>query len=167
VQALQRIAPYDWNRFLRAHLDEHDDALPLNGLTGTGWQLVYDDIPTAYARSLDKSRKQLSLSFSLGLSVQRDVPRISEVIWDSPAWRAGLAPGMTVIAVGGFAYSEELMKEAVSAAKTAPEPIELLIRDGERYRTVKLDYHQGLRYPRLVRIEGRPDRLAALLKPRT
>ena len=44
--------------------------------------------------------------------------------------------------------------------------VELLIKDGERYRTVKIDYHGGLKYPRLERIEGTPARLDDILAAR-
>ena len=39
----------------------------------------------------------------------------------------------------------------------------MCIRD--RYHTYALDYHGGLKYPRLERIQGTPDRLDAILKP--
>jgi hypothetical protein len=34
-----------------------------------------------------------------------------------------------------------------------------------QHRTVMVDHHGGLRYPRLVRIDGVPDRLPAILAP--
>jgi hypothetical protein len=51
---------------------------------------------------------------------------------------------------------------------TAPDapPLELLVKNYDSYRSVRLDYHGGARYPHLQRIAGQPDRLAALLRPR-
>src|SRR5690606_5653678 len=46
------------------------------------------------------------------------------------------------------------------------EAIELLVRDGEEYRTLKVVYEGGLRYPHRERIPGTPDRLEALFPPR-
>ena len=45
--------------------------------------------------------------------------------------------------------------------------IELLVKTFDRYRTVRLTYFEGLRYPHLERIDGTADRLTDILKPRT
>jgi predicted metalloprotease with PDZ domain len=45
--------------------------------------------------------------------------------------------------------------------------IELLVKTFDRYRTVRLPYFEGLRYPHLERIDGTADRLTDILKPRT
>jgi hypothetical protein len=47
----------------------------------------------------------------------------------------------------------------VKDAKGTTTPIEVLVKTGDRYRTVRFDYHDGLRYPRLVAIPGAPARL--------
>jgi hypothetical protein len=59
----------------------------------------------------------------------------------------------------------ELLKEAITSAKTDREPIELLVKKDDRFKTLRIDYHDGLRYPRLERIPGTPDRLAAIFTP--
>jgi hypothetical protein len=41
-----------------------------------------------------------------------------------------------------------------------------MVKEFDRYRTVSIDYHGGLRYPHLQRIEGTPDRLSAIFAPR-
>ena len=33
-------------------------------------------------------------------------------------------------------------------------------------RTVSIDYHDGLQYPHLVRVEGTPDYLSEIIAPR-
>ena len=91
---------------------------------------------------------------------------IEEAIWNSPAFTAGLAKDMTVIAVDGLAYTGERLKRAIVAAKASPRPIELLVRQGEQYRSVRLDYRDGLRYPQLQRIPGTEDQLSKILAPR-
>ena len=88
------------------------------------------------------------------------------VQWDSPAFEAGLTSGWEVLAVNGQAASEALIAAAITAAKGTDTPIEMLMKKGERYRTVRFDYHDGLRYPHLERIEGTPDRLGDILSPR-
>jgi hypothetical protein len=53
-----------------------------------------------------------------------------------------------------------------AAQQDAARPIELLVRDFDTFRTVRLDYHGGLRYPHLERVEQTPDRLSAILAAR-
>ena len=71
-----------------------------------------------------------------------------------------------LVAVNDVAASAEKLRDAVTAAKGTDAPIRLLLKNGDRYRTVDFDYHDGLRYPRLERIEGTPDRLGDILSPR-
>ena len=50
------------------------------------------------------------------------------------------------------------IKAAITAAKDGGEPIELLVKRGERYLTVPVDYHGGLRWPWLEPRRRRRDR---------
>ena len=83
-------------------------------------------------------------------------------MWDGPAFNAGLDVGTDIIAVNGRAFSEDALKQAVTIAKGSKEPIDLIVRNGDRFREVTIDYHGGLRYPRLEKTgsgEGGLDRL--------
>lgn len=166
VSGLNAVQPGDWNTILRAHLDGHQDEVAAT-LARAGWQLSYTDKPGEYVKALDNSAGATSLTFSLGMTIRKDGARISDVVWDSPAFRAGLAPAMTIVAVGGRAYSDEQIRDAITAAQKSSEPIEMIVRVDDEFRVVKIDYHAGLRYPHLERIAGRPDRLTTLLTPRT
>ena len=163
VATLNGIAPFDWARFLRERLDGHG---PLTGgLEAAGWKLVYTDTPSEAVKAQETRANGSNLVYSLGLSVANS-GALTDVLWDSPAFNAGLAPGMTVLAVNGRVFKGEALKEAVTAAKTDKVPITLLVRSVDRIDTVSLDYHGGLLYPSLQRIVGKPDRLAELWKPR-
>jgi hypothetical protein len=63
-------------------------------------------------------------------------------------------------------FGNEALRRAITAAKTEPQPIELLLKNGDQYRTVELDYRDGLRYPHLERDAGATERLTAILAPR-
>ena len=92
---------------------------------------------------------------------------LSAVQWGSPAYHAGIVSGATLVATNGETYDGDRLKEAVkAAAKPGAGPIELLVKTGERYRTVKLDYHGGLRYPRLEKVGATPAALDAILATR-
>ena len=66
--------------------------------------------------------------------------------------------------------SPEISPEPAGALHTESHdpavPVTLIVKDGDQYRTVAFDYHDGLRYPRLERIVGTPDRLGDILTPR-
>ncbi|WP_240096319.1 M61 family metallopeptidase [Thermomonas flagellata] len=162
VATLNQVYPHDWAGFLRARLDGRH---PLTGgIEAAGWKLVFKDTPSAYAKA--NTRGGFSdFVYSLGLTLGAD-GSIADVRWDSPAFNAGLGSGSTVVAVNGQAYSKEALEDAIKAAKDSPAPIELLVRDFDRFRTVRLDYHGGLRYPHLERIPGTPDYLGAIFAAR-
>lgn len=165
VATLNGVARYDWAAFLHERLEGHDHA-PLDGLTRGGWKLVYTDTPSDFSKSIDERRKGKDFTYSIGLSLGKDGD-IGEVLWDSPGFRAGLAKGSMLVAVNGRAYKPDLLRDAITAAKTDSAPIELLVKTFDRYQTIKLDYHDGLQYPHLERIKDTPDRLSDILKPRT
>lgn len=163
VATLDGIAPFDWASFLRGRVDGHG---PLTGgLESHGWKLVYTDTPSEAFKAIEARGKGVNLTYSLGL-VADDKGVLGDVLWDGPAFDAGLAPGMTLVAVNGREYSGDELKEAVKAARDGQAPLELLVKKFDRYETVRIAYRGGLLYPHLQRIAGKPDRLAELLKAR-
>jgi predicted metalloprotease with PDZ domain len=163
VAALNGVQAYDWATFLRARLDSHGPGAPLDGLARAGWKLVYRDAPTDYLKSWEERNRVADFSYSLGFAVRQD-GGVQTVQWDGVGFRAGLAANTTIVAVNNRAYKAEVLKAAVTAAKHGKAPIELLVRKGNNFRTIALDYHGGLRYPRLERIPGSRDRLGAILQ---
>ena len=167
VRVLGEVAANDWNAFLRQRTEGHGPGAPLDGLVNGGWRLTYTDKPSAFTSNVEKSAKLASFSFSLGLSVSSKDGKITDVVWDSPAFKAGVAPGMTLLAVNGRAWTADVIKEAIVAARSEQGRIDLLLRQDDLFRTIRIDYHDGLRYPHLERIPGREDRLSVLFRPRT
>ncbi|MBY0238868.1 MAG: peptidase M61 [Burkholderiaceae bacterium] len=163
VKALNTVQPYDWATFLRTRVESVGPA-PLDGLTRAGWKLVYAETPTPYLKSVEERNKSADFQYSLGFSVSSD-GKIEGLQWEGLGFQAGLGGGTTILAVNGAAYKAEVLRTAVTAAKTSGKPIELLVKKGSKYRTILLDYHGGLKYPRLERIADTPDRLQAILSP--
>lgn len=162
VATLQSIAPYDWATLLNTRLTEHARGAPLNGFVNNGYRLIYTETQTPFLKDRDRSRKIVDLSYSIGLTASTRGGTISSVMWDGPAFNAGLDVGTDIIAVNGRGFSEEALKQAVTIAKGGKEPINLIVRNGDRFREVAIDYHGGLRYPRLEKTgsgEGGLDRL--------
>ncbi len=164
VAALNAVQPNDWGEFLRARLDGHGPGAPLDGLARGGWRLVYTTEQSALQKSAGP-RAAGDFTYSIGLGLKGE-GEIGSVLWNSPAFNAGIAEGTKLIAVNGLAFdSPRQLSDAITQAKSGTAPIELLLRDGQHFRTVKIDYHGGLRYPHLERILGTPDRLGDILAP--
>jgi predicted metalloprotease with PDZ domain len=158
------VEPYDWATFLHSRLEGHGPGAPLDGLARGGYRLVYTETPTDYFKSAESARKNTNLNFSIGLTVGKG-GAVTDVAWDGPAFKAGLTADAEIIAVNGEAFDPDVLKDAITAAKGGG-PIALLVKDKDLFRTVSIDYHEGLRYPRLERVAGAPARLDDILAPR-
>lgn len=161
VSTLNGVAPYDWAGLLNARQFEHAKGAPLGGFTMSGYKLIYTPEQTPFLKDSEKRSKGVDLSFSGGLSIDKD-RKLTGVIWDGPADKAGLTVGTEIVAVNGKPYSADVIKEAITAAATAKEPIKLMVRKFDAFREVPLDWHGGLRYPRFEKSgtgEGALDRL--------
>ncbi len=164
VAALNGVAKYDWAKFLQTRLDAHKP--PLDGLAAAGWKLVYTDKESPFQKQLEKmTHRPTNFAFSIGLALNKD-GTIFDVRWDGPAFKAGVTSGAKLVAVNGHAYKPTVLKDAITEAKGGKAPIELLLRYQDEYRTVPVDYHDGLQYPHLVRIKGKPDYLDRIIKAR-
>jgi predicted metalloprotease with PDZ domain len=162
---LNAIVPFDWKAFLVERTTAVTDRAPLTGLTANGYRLVFTDEPSAWFKSDEKAREQTNLRYSAGLVLGKG-SAIAEVLWDSPAFEAGLDLGDELVAVNGLAFTAQRMKDAIKAAKGTKAPIKLLVKSGDRYRETSIDYHGGLRYPRLEKIGQGEAGLDRLLSPR-
>jgi predicted metalloprotease with PDZ domain len=165
VRALGEVAPHDWRAFFAARLDRPTSRAPLGGFETAGWRLVYRDTPSGYQKLAEQASKVTNLIFSLGL-VLEESGRIYDAMPGLPAARAGLAPGMKVIAVNGRRFSAEVIREAVRATRQRPD-LELLVENADYFRSYKVSYRAGARYPTLERIAGKPDLLEAIFRART
>ena len=76
-----------------------------------------------------------------------------------------MTTGAQIVAINGRAYSDEDLKGAIAAAKGRKEPIRLLVKKGDLYRTIDLAYHDGLRYPALEKVGTGASSLDVLLAP--
>ncbi|MDY6924914.1 MAG: peptidase M61 [Pseudomonadota bacterium] len=166
VEHLNAVHPHDWAGFLRSRLDAVGPgaAAPLDGIERAGWRLTYVDELTPLEKRMMggwDNDFQYSLGFSLGSG-----NRIVGIRWGSPAFEQGLGAGWELVAVGDRTASAEALRNAVTAAKGGSEPITMIIKRGDEFRTVNFAWYEGLRYPRLERIEGARDRLADIFAPR-
>jgi predicted metalloprotease with PDZ domain len=168
VAGMNEVAAYDWRNFFEERLKSHGPGAPLKGLENSGWKLVFNETMNEHQRSEEAAEFIVDLQFSLGLQIHTpggpDGGQILDVIPGSPAERAGLAPGMQLVAVDERKWSPDLLRDAVRRAKDGKEPIELLAENGDYFRTYKIDYHGGERYPHLELISGKTDVLSEIVK---
>lgn len=163
VTALNTVQPFDWGGFFRDRVYDLDPKVPENGFTQGGYKLVYTDVQSEWTKHQDPTRG-VSFATSLGFSVNGE-GNIQQVWWNSLAFKAGIVPDMQLQAVNDQKYTATVLREAIVAAEKTTGPIKLLLKSGDQFLTINLDYHAGPRYPHLERIEGTEDRLDAVLAP--
>jgi predicted metalloprotease with PDZ domain len=164
VAGLNAVMAYDWARFLNERIDSVAPKYPLDGVARAGYRLVYTETPSDYWKQNEMIRKSVDLTYSLGLSLNREAT-ITSVLWDGPAFKAGLVVGDKIIAVNGIGYDMDLLKQDIANARSGP-PVTLIVKDADHYRVVTLDYRGGLKYPHLERLDGKPDLLSAIYAPK-
>jgi predicted metalloprotease with PDZ domain len=162
--ALGEVAPFEWQRFFEQRLRAKSSSLPLGGVEGSGYKLVYTDAPNMFTDpwSLDGG---LNAFGSLGIHVAAD-GTVDNAWPAAPAYAAGVSNGMRIIAVNGRRFSNDELKRAIAATTTATDPLELIVENGSYFKTVRIDYHDGLRYPHLERVAGTADVLADIAAAR-
>ena len=165
VNTLNEVMPYDWRSFLTTRIYQVAPHAPLAGITSGGWKLVYTDKPNTMVRLGDHARKSVDLMYSIGAMLKED-GSVMDVNPDLEAAKAGLAPGMKIITVNGRGWSTDVLREAITAAKSNTTPIELVAENGSFTGVYKLNYHGGERYPHLERDSSKPDLLGEVIKPR-
>jgi predicted metalloprotease with PDZ domain len=164
VSTLNEVTPNDWRALLTSRLQSLQANAPLGGFEQGGWKLVFKDVPSSMYRAHESVSQMTNLSFSLGMTVDRDAT-IADVTLDMVAAKSGLAPGMKLIAVNGRKYSPTVLHAAIAESKTTKVPLEILASNRDYFKTYLLDYHNGEQYPYLVRDESKPDLIKDIIAP--
>ena len=168
VKTLNVVEPYDWAAFLHQRLDSVAKPATLDGLRRGGYKLIFTDTPSDYLKLSDQQRKRRNLLFSIGIEIDDKDKEgtVSEVMWGSPAYKAKLTEGAQILAINGVAYSADVLEHAIRSAHDTNSAIELIVKTGDRFMLVSLDYHGGLRYPHLERDQSEPARLDDIVAAR-
>ena len=164
VKTLNAVQPYDWAKFLNDRLQSTAPHAPLNGIENGGYKLVYTGRRSDYQKNYEAVRKSVSLWYSIGL-ITRANGEVVDVHVGYPAFKAGLAPAVKIIAVNGREFDGSLLRQAVEDAAKTTTSITLIVKDGDYYKTLSLDYHGGEKYPHLERDTSKPDLLGEIIKP--
>ena len=169
IADLNQVVKYDWATFMHDRIDAINPRADVAGIEQGGYKLVYTDKPTKSARTMAAAggrRAGIDVWYSIGLRINGD-GNIADVRWNGPADKAKLFPGQKIIAVNGNIFSGDALKDAIKNAKGKTEPIHLILQGDTFVTNADIDYHDGERYPSLVRVEGTPDYLDDITKPLT
>jgi predicted metalloprotease with PDZ domain len=165
IATLNAVEPYDWAKFLSDRVDSVRAHAPLGGITGGGWSLAWADTLGPMQQSDETARKNVDETYSIGLTIDTETSNVTDVVPGSAADRAGVAPEMKLLGVNGRRWNDDVLRDAIAAAKKSGS-VELLLENKEFYRDAKLTYRDGRRYPALRRAGGGRDWLSEILAPR-
>jgi len=165
VRALNQVTPYEWATLLQDRVNSTRAGAPLGGIEHGGWRLVYNDQPNVFIHTGEQIDEYVDASYSLGFVVTKD-GEFKDVTYGSPAYAAGIGPGMHLVAINGRAWSKDVLHDVLSASKSNNQPIELLVENAKFYKTYSISYHEGIRNPHLERSNG-ADILGEILQPLT
>jgi predicted metalloprotease with PDZ domain len=163
VSTLNQVTPYDWAGLLRERTNAVTTHAPLGGIEGGGWRLVYNERPNLLIHAGEKLGKNLNAFYSLGFVV-RENGELQDVIPGSPAYAAGVGPGMKLVAVNGRRWSKDVLRDTLRTSKQDKQPMDLLIENAQFFKTYSIPYYDGEKYPHLERTGGL-DVLGDILKP--
>ncbi|MGC1781631.1 MAG: M61 family peptidase [Acidobacteriaceae bacterium] len=172
VVALNAVQPYDWASFLHNWLDGVGQQVPLlSGIEASGWRLVYTDQPSRYQNALENvsegelSSKGVNAMFSVGLFLDNQ-GQVKDVLWNGPAFKAGLAPRMKLVAIDGHPYSTSVLRSEIAQAQQSKKPLQISATSDGVTQLYTVHYDGGLKYPHLVRVPGKTDYLKQILAPK-
>ncbi|WP_264586066.1 M61 family metallopeptidase [Sphingobium sp. B7D2B] len=165
IDTLNGVVAYDWDGLLRERIEQTNSEVTKAGFDLGGYKLTYGLITNSTIRAAETVGKYVDQSFGPGLIVGEDGV-VRSVIWDSPAFKAAIAVGDSITAVGDTEFSADVFREGVRAT-AQKHPLVLTLRRDKRYRTITLDYSGGLRYPRLEKSQEGSTSLDRLLTART
>lgn len=165
VSNLNTVQAYDWAGFLRQRVTSKSAHPPLAGIKDGGYGLEYTDQPNEFTRADESRDHGVNAWYSLGIHISDNT--ISDVLIGSPADAADLGPDMRIVAVNGRRASDELLRQAIRDSKGQGPAVELIVENSGYLKTVKLDYHNGERYPHLTRQPAEPALLDDILRPMT
>ena len=163
VAALNQVAPYDWARLLKERVNATVAGAPLGGIERGGWRLVYTDQPNTFIHSAEEIEKYEDVVYSLGFVVKKD-GEFADVIYGSPAYLAGIGPGMKLIAINGRAWDKDVLQDVLRASRDGKQPLDLLVENAKFFKTYSIPYHDGIRNPHLQRTSAF-DVLGEIIKP--
>ncbi len=166
VKGLNDVVAHDWKSFLERRLLATEEKSPLDGITRGGWKVTMKKDPNELRKAIDDDGKSLNLTSSIGLLLSNE-GKVTDVVPESPADKAGIGPHMKVLAVNGRRFDSVRIAEAIAATEGGKAKLDLIVENGDFIATHAIDYAGGAKHPHLERDESKPDLIGAIFKPCT
>jgi predicted metalloprotease with PDZ domain len=164
VRTLEDVQPYDWRAFLNDRVTATGPRAPLGGIERSGYRLVYNDTRNQYLQDREDVDEIIDTTSSIGIRA-KEAGDLQDVIPGSPAYEAGLVPGMKLVAVNNRRFNFDILRDALLATSSAPATLTLLVETNEVFSQHTLQYGKGLQEPHLERDDSRPDLLEKHMAP--
>ena len=107
IAALDKVVANDWRGLIQKRVYQVRAKTPVEGIEAAGWNLTWITKPTGPIKRREKEFEETVATWSAGISVDKD-NEIVDVVVGSPADRAGLVPGMKILAINARTYSSDL-----------------------------------------------------------
>lgn len=147
IAALNALTPFSWREYFLARLNAHDGSHLVTDLRASGYRLVFSPTESDIFAQQEEQDGVLDLSWSIGTRIRQN-GMVQSVSWESPAFEAGMVPGMRITAIGDKPFSLDAFRRCIQA--TSPVPIRLTVgSDTEDVGEVIVYHHGGLRFPHL------------------
>ena len=164
VASLQQVVAFDWEGLIRRRVDmavERFDPALVNLL---GYSIQFSNKQPNIPAGTFRASSGLDLVDSIGAVIGSN-GTVNDLLLDSPAYRAGLGPGMKIAGVNGSKFSANRMRDAI-ASSVSTGKMELMLVSGDSFENRTIEYDGGPRFMTLVRKNGSQDVLADILKPK-
>ena len=79
--------------------------------------------------------------------------------------KAGFGPGMRVVAVNGRTFTPLLLRQMIREAAGKGPALEFIVENTGYYKVIRMDYHDGEKYPQFERVQGTKGRLDDIVEP--
>lgn len=162
VAALSELAATNWDSLYSARLNHPQEDFNCEVAEWCGHRLSFVEEKPNTLKIREERREYRSFDESIGILVD-DSGCITEVGPGSPADLAGLCDGEWIRAVESKAYSHDRLEAAIRRSQETMV-VPLLIRRDETFREVIIAYDQGLKYSKLIPIDGSRDWLKEIVR---
>ena len=166
IAALHDLHEHDWDEFFASRVDRVAERAPYAGIEQGGYALTWRDRPSGWLADDQAHHSYFDFTYSLGLKMGLGA-RVIDVLWDGPAFAAGMVKGMKIVSVQGTSYSHAAMQDAIDACEGGGGQVELVVERLDRVKTIVLECPTGQRYPTLEALPGQEPLLDRILEPRT
>jgi predicted metalloprotease with PDZ domain len=165
VATLEKVSPGDWRQFFEERLHSKTQ-VPLGGIDGAGWSLVYNSTPSQLYADDESVGEEVNAWYSLGIKVKKD-GMIQDVLWGSPADKAALTGDIKITKIAGLPFTLDGLRAALSGSVETKDPIQMTLDQKGQVWDVAIPYHDGPRYPHLEPNRSVPDLINEIIKSRT